>query len=380
MHYEFDFKEYKASEGRYAIHEYPAMFHYKVVNKLIQDYSSPDNTIYDPFCGSGVAIVEGLKLGRYPIGTDINPIALLITDVRSSNINVDNADQYWFKEYVINDLGKLRQFIKTIKDDKLFKFFLVVLSQTVRQVSNNKKGEFKRYRLNEEKLKHFHPNSLNTFLNNAYKYLTIIKQEPLPSNHYSLFLHDIRKEISISNVDLVITSPPYGDSKTTVAYGQFSIFSVEWLRGLNPYGDTNVKLDTLCLGGQRTKERILLPSHTLHAILNQINTVDHKRSLEVYSFFYDYYLSIKNISQTLNNNATVCFIVGNRTVRGVNIRMDLITAEFFESCGLRLENIFVRNIFNKRMPYKNSPSNKVGQTSNTMQHEYIVIMKKSLQR
>ncbi|MFZ2322847.1 MAG: hypothetical protein WAV89_04020, partial [Ignavibacteriaceae bacterium] len=29
--------------------------------------------------------------------------------------------------------------------------------------------------------------------------------------------------------DVVLTSPPYGDSKTTVAYGQFSILSNEWL-------------------------------------------------------------------------------------------------------------------------------------------------------
>lgn len=29
--------------------------------------------------------------------------------------------------------------------------------------------------------------------------------------------------------DLMITSPPYGDSRTTVAYGQFSRLSLQWL-------------------------------------------------------------------------------------------------------------------------------------------------------
>ena len=396
---QFDFKEYKASEGRHSIHDYPAMLHYKLVNNLIRNYSSKDGLVYDPFCGSGVSIVESLKLERQVIGTDINPLALLIADVRASNLDVNLAYKhleklerqwktltpdipsvknidYWFKDYVINGLGKVRQFIKSIGDKNILKFFLVAFSQTVRDVSNNRKGEFKRYRLDEKRLKDFNPDVFKTFMYNAYKYLDVIEKDVLPSQDYSLFLHDVRKEIPIGNVDLVITSPPYGDSKTTVAYGQFSSFSFDWLKGLNPHGDSDLKLDSFCLGGKKAKEQKALPSDTLYKVLNKIEEVDSKRALEVYSFFYDYYLSIKKIVKTLNNNATVCFIVGNRTVKSIQIEMDFITAEFFESFGLTLESIFVREISNKRMPSKNSPTNKVGKTSNTMLNEYIVVMKK----
>jgi len=396
---QFDFKEYKASEGRHSIHDYPAMLHYKLVNNLIRNYSSKDGVVYDPFCGSGVSVVESLKLERQAIGTDINPLALLIADVRASNLDVNLACKhleklerqwkaltpdipsvknidYWFKDYVINGLGKVRQFIKSIGDKNILKFFLVAFSQTVRDVSNNRKGEFKRYRLDEKRLKDFNPNVFKTFISNAYKYLDVIKCDNLPYQGYSLFLHDVRKEIPISNVDLVITSPPYGDSKTTVAYGQFSSFSFDWLKGLNPYGDSDLKLDSFCLGGKKAKEQKALPSDTLYKVLNKIEEVDSKRALEVYSFFYDYYLSIKQIVKTLNSSATVCFIVGNRTVKSIQIEMDFITAEFFESFGLTLESIFVREISNKRMPSKNSPSNKAGKTSNTMLNEYIVIMRK----
>ena len=238
------------------------------------------------------------------------------------------------------------------------------------------KGEFKRYRLDERRLKDFNPNVFKTFIGNAYKYLDVIESEKIPYKDFSLFLYDVRKEIPISNVDLVITSPPYGDSKTTVAYGQFSSFSFDWLKGLNPYGDSDLKLDSLCLGGKKIKEQVPLPSTSLYRTLYEIEKVDGKRALEVYSFFYDYFLSIKQIVRTLNDNANVCFVVGNRTVKGVQIEMDFITAEFFESFGLTLENIFVREISNKRMPSKNSPSNKAGKTFNTMLYEYIVIMKK----
>ena len=395
---EFDFKEYKASEGRHSLHEYPAMLHYLLVSYLIKNYSEEDSIIYDPFCGSGVSIVESLKLNRKVFGTDINPLALLIADVRASNFDTDtimdvldrlNTDwnnltsdipevkniNYWFKNYVIKDLGKIRTFLKTVKDEDVFKFLLVVFSQTVRNVSNNRKGEFKRYRLSKEKLNQFNPDVRNTFFSLAERYLKVIETDIMPSTDFKLFLQDVRLPIAIKNVDLIITSPPYGDSKTTVAYGQFSSFSFDWLRGLNPYGDSGLSLDSLCLGGKKIREQKELPSEYLYDALKTIEKIDKKRALEVYSFFYDYYLAIMQIVKTLNDDANVCFIVGNRTVKGVQIEMDLITAEFFESFGLTLENIFVREISNKRMPLKNSPSNMVGKTSNTMLNEYIVILR-----
>lgn len=56
--------------------------------------------------------------------------------------------------------------------------------------------------------------------------------------------------------------------------------------------------------------------------------------------------------------------------------MDQITACFFEQLGLKFENIFVRDILNKVMPSKNSPTNIVGATKQTMTNEFIVIFTK----
>lgn len=42
------------------------------------------------------------------------------------------------------------------------------------------------------------------------------------------------------SIDLVITLPPYGDSKTTVAYGEFSKLSLQWIF---PIGYINVSME-----------------------------------------------------------------------------------------------------------------------------------------
>lgn len=392
----YDYKGHSASAARHAIHNYPAMLHYLMVRDLIVKCTDTGSLVYDPFCGSGVSIVESLYKGRQVYGTDINPLGLLIADVRSSDYdekdlirifsqlkgefknlnpdipNIKNID-FWFKDYIIKDLGKIRSFTALINDIKIKEFFLCIFSDTARKVSNNKNNEFKRYRLRD--ITDHNPNVLETFENTFGKYLKAVIANPINNSNYKLFLHDVRKPLPFDEkVDFVITSPPYGDSKTTVAYGQFSSFSLEWIKGLNPFGDADLSLDRLCLGGDKTKEEYELPSKLLYETLNKIENLT--RAKEVYRFFYDLFLSCTRISDKLNKKAKVCFVVGNRKVSGIDIPMDIITANFFESLGLSLKEILVREISNKRMPSMNSPTNISGVTSSTMKNEFIVILEK----
>jgi DNA modification methylase len=392
----YDYKGYSASAARHSIHNYPAMLHYLMVKDLITKYTNRNSLVYDPFCGSGVSIVEALYQGRKVYGTDINPLGLLIADVRSSDydekdlmktfkrmekafpkINPDiplikNID-FWFKDYIIKDLGKIRNFITSIDDIKIKEFFLCVFSDTVRKVSNNRNNEFKRFRLRD--ITEHNPNVLETFENIFGKYLKAVISNPINNSNYKLFLHDVRKPLPFNKkVDFVITSPPYGDSKTTVAYGQFSSFSLEWIKGLNPFGDADLTLDRLCLGGDKIKEECELPSKVLYETLKKIENPD--RAKDVYRFFYDLFLSCRQIFDKLNKQAKVCFVVGNRKVSGIDIPMDIVTADFFESLGLSLREILVREISNKRMPSINSPTNVSGVTSSTMKNEFIVILEK----
>lgn len=179
------------------------------------------------------------------------------------------------------------------------------------------------------------------------------------------------------NYNLVITSPPYGDSRTTVAYGEYSSFGNEWIDDLNPYGKLEYRIDKESLGkiGELNKE--LEKCQTLTEVIKRIKNKDEKRANEVLYFFNGYYNAIKNVVGNLEKGGRTCFVVGNRTVKGQQIPMDQITASFLESLGLRFENIFVRDILNKVMPSKNSPTNKVGIKKQTMMNEYIVVFHKN---
>lgn len=64
----------------YLMHKYWARKPHNVVARYIEYYTEPGDVVLDPFMGSGVTLIEAVKLRRYPIGNDLNPLACFITN------------------------------------------------------------------------------------------------------------------------------------------------------------------------------------------------------------------------------------------------------------------------------------------------------------
>jgi len=185
-------------------------------------------------------------------------------------------------------------------------------------------------------------------------------------------VNEIPKDIlPPESVDIVVTSPPYGDSRTTVAYGQFSRLSSQWL----DIEEAN-EIDKKSMGGNILKKFLKFQFAPLDEILERIAEKDKRRVYDVISFYKDYQKSIENVSKVVKKGGIVAYVVGNRKVKGVEIPNDEITRYFFEKNGFRHLKTIIREIPNKRMPKRNSPSNIPGATDSTMNYEYIVILEK----
>jgi DNA modification methylase len=182
--------------------------------------------------------------------------------------------------------------------------------------------------------------------------------------------------IKENSIDCIITSPPYGDSRTTVAYGQFSRLSAQWLDIFeNP--DKASTIDNELLGGRPSTGLIhSLNSEYLNYALEKIRKKDEKRAKDVLSFYLGLNDCLKQACKILKPQKYFCLVIGNRLVKQVRIPTDFIIAELAEKIGFSCEDIFVRNIPGKRMPIKNSPTNIVGALEETMTKESIVILRK----
>ena len=129
------------------------------------------------------------------------------------------------------------------------------------------------------------------------------------------------------------------------------------------------------MGGKKT-EPITFGCDELDNKIKQVDEINHKRSLEVYSFYADLRSSINNVSKVIKRGGYACYVVANRKVAGILLPTDKSIVCFFEDNGFKHYETFTRGIPNKRMPSKNSPSNKVGELEDTMTKEYIITMRK----
>lgn len=93
------------------IHPFPAKYPLKLASDYISRYCPSGGVVYDPFVGSGTTLLSSSMCGNVSIGSDINPIAVLIsnfkiTDYSSNCLDEldDFADIFCHEEIECNDL------------------------------------------------------------------------------------------------------------------------------------------------------------------------------------------------------------------------------------------------------------------------------------
>lgn len=404
----WNFEDGSMKELVHGLHPYPAMMMPRIARSIFEEFSiSKNSSFLDPYVGSGTTLVEAQNYGiRELVGIDLNPLAISISKAKLSVYDcktlkklidsfenylsktpknvMDDPDFYipdfpimdhWFKKQTVNDLAIIRKFVFSVTDEPYSNFFKVCFSETVRDVSMTRNGEFKLYRIKKSKIEEYNPDAILKFkevINRNYEYIKNYAQHRHNSS-IALLSESTENALQSSNYknyfDVVITSPPYGDSHTTVAYGQFSRLSNEWL-GIEDAG----KIDRKLLGGSKQNNYKPFGICELDNAIKQIIEADAKingdRYKSVVSFYEDYKKSIDAVAESVKHGGLVVYVLGNRRVRNVELPLDVITCKMFKKHGFVHEVTYVRDIINKRMPTKASPDVQ------TMTNEFIVIMRR----
>jgi len=362
--------------------------------------------------GSGGVLVEAMLNGNESIGVDLNPLAVLIARVKTTpidpNILVKWSDKllhrlpeqlrkkeveipkirnlrFWFKPKAVKELAAIKSSIEDLNaPQEVSDFLRVCMSLAVRKASNVRNGEYKLYRKQGEELETFRPDavgafreSLRTNIRKMQAFYEAMKKFDRPPKTHPLN-GDSKQLLSIDPnvlregaVSLVVTSPPYGDAHTTVAYGQFSRYSALWL-GFPE--DVVLAVDDLGLGGTVMANEAHLGSKTLEHVLEQVRDRDNFRGKELYAFFSDLDKCLAQITEVLKKGKShLCFVTGNRTVKRVMIPTDQILVELAAKHGFLHVDTKYREIPTKTIPWVNAPENISGMTSPTMSKESIII-------
>ncbi|CQH61664.1 homolog to modification methylase [Halobacterium hubeiense] len=407
----------------HGLHNYPARMVPQIPDRLLSYYLDEGvleegDVVYDPFSGSGTTAVEARRHDLNAEANDINPLAVLLTRAKSIPLDPEEVEaaqttlldglksrladvesQYeagepidveepavrdgWFPEPQLTQLAVIRDRIDDLEreyDQALARFFRVALSHTTRKVSYQRNGEYKRYRLSEEDREDHDPDVYPIFEQKVRENVSMMKdysRETSRDQQTQVHYADSREaaDVEDDSVDIVITSPPYGDHGTTVAYGQFSQDPaiVSWGREY----DEMREVDKTGLGGSN---RVLEPleeieewSEALSATLETLREKDG-RSDDAMEFFRDYYAVMEQVKRVLKPGQPVAWVVANRTMSRVNIPTHLITQQLCEHLGFELTHMLPREIPNKTLPWENAPENQPGVKGDLMANENIVVM------
>lgn len=419
-------KDRDRSDSAHSIFQYPAMMVPLVQRRLLGAVleARPDTkSIYDPFVGSGTSLVSGMHFGLNVFGNDINPLAVLISRVRTARTiefsigaiaeqvaaeaKVDRREtietsmanrEKWFQQEVGVELSRLRRAVRRCDNLWVRRFLWVTLAETVRLTSNDRTSTYKLHARPAEEIAKRALSPIAVFRElareNALSF-SEFRRRLGEANHIKSFKYVGETEVRVGDTrqasgywgdaapfDLLMTSPPYGDNLTTVTYGQHSYLPLHWIdfSDIDPAADigtlrTTQEIDRRSLGGASGKPaweevKLLEASPKLRRFADRLPPKPDDGRSRLVRFYRDFGASLDSIVNIMRPNSYMIWTVGNRNIAGQQVPSDLVLGELLEGLNCKVVTTLSRRIHHKRMPDRNS-------RSATMREEHILLIRKA---
>lgn len=380
----------------------------------------------DPFCGSGTVLLESLLMGRNAIGVDSNPLAQLISKVKTLPIDADRLKKsinrlkeripnepsidppdvvnlnYWFYPHVIKKLLRLWEAIQITRNDDIKSFFLVCFSSCVRKVSladprlsvpvRLRYGQYpKGHWLREKTDRHLSSlrqvdvlEQFDAILENNYSRMISFKGL-LPSGVKARVIgsdaRELKSDIHLNgnkrvkvkddSVDLVITSPPYvGAQKyirsSSLSLGWLGLCNVCELRGLEEasLGREHHRKDSY-------KKQRPTGVKSADRLIKELCSINPLRGHIATTYLLEMREALREISRVLKPGGYMVLVAANNQVCGREFEtqkyLSLIAAEMGFTLALRLiDDIRSRGLMTKR-----------NRTASLITREWVMVFQKS---
>ena len=361
-------------------HRYPAKFIPQLAYNLIRQYTEKGDVVADVFAGCGTTLVEAKIHGRLSVGVDINPVATLITKVKTKPILPSTLDKefdslqneisrnefangfdfneridFWFKEKEKYKLAFLLENIKNIENRDAQNFFYCAFSNILKNCSIWMQKSIKPTRdfnkIPQDPYSEFNKQVKRMIRGNAeyYKILKDSDQRPLASK---IFCRDaLDTKIKDGLVDCIVTSPPY---MTSYEYADIHQLTAFWLEKTTNLKDFRKKF----IGSSYKKEKNLTLTRGLaREIYEDLKVQDENKAESIATYFSDMQKTFDEMNRILKRRGRTCIVIGNTKLKGV----DILNAQVFIQ-QLQKSNFKIAAISKREIPSKNLPSTRNKET------------------
>lgn len=378
----------EVTDYTHGMHTYPAKFVPQIPRWAFRLAElDQGDTVYDPFVGCGTTMVEARLCGLNSYGTDISPLARMMTEVKSnplfpedparlksctrkllSNIRNDTTEEeltdeneyfnppinwdFWFPEQAITDLVKIKRHILNFdppvevseQDLRLLeKFYLINLSSIVDTVSYQDENQIK-VRKDDDKFEDGFPETVDLFEKTVEKNQRGAVGFAKKCGRDGLFAkvvgEDARTQaLEENSVDLVVTSPPYINAiDYTMAHRRSLIFldffdqeSYKEHRreyvGMTERAVTKDYYDELRLTGYDPIDE------QIKKIFEKGERKDKIRAFILYQYFTGMEDAFESLSRVLKEDAYCVIVVGDNEIRNEYIPTAKYLRSIAESVG-----------------------------------------------
>lgn len=367
------------------------------IRSIIDEYKTINNTLpklcVEPFCGSGTTPLELQKLNIVCKSFEVSPFMYNLSKVKmTTSYTVNTFNKYYqivesylndpiynisdlvhlnaskrivekdglkkwnFDKDTMDGILDIKYIISTFNNSKYQQLFTIALASILLEVSNvYRNGKCLSYK-NNWKDKHFNRKDVhikflyklkNVFLPDIIKINKYKKKHKLLSNAKNCYLGDVRKKlnkkIEDNTVDLVITSPPYLNSRDYTDTYMIELRVLDYLKN-----DEDVR--TLRKKTIRSHVQVKwqhcksLNISSLSTCIKQLK--DSKENLwntslidMIQGYFDDMNIIFKTLYKKLSSNGLIFFNVANSAYNNIEIPTDQIICEIAELNGFIVKEI-----------------------------------------
>ena len=402
---EGDLDFHGVSEGLplHRIHPFPAKFPPALPRLFIEHLTQPGEPVLDPMMGSGTTLLEAARLGRFPLGADIDPLALRLVQakwvyphpesfheaaVRTLALarqitpetlaalweDMDAPTQafieYWFLPQTQQELLALRWAIDQESDPVLrlwlwlaFSGIIVAKGGTValaRDLSHTRPHRVKKQ-----------PKSALVAFRERVKRLQrlLAALPPASATAWGLWEGDAQHlPLAANRVALIITSPPYASN--AIDYMRAHKFTLVW------WGYSVRRLGALrreYIGGEALQGVPLepLPEPAQKAV-QKIAEVDLRKSKVLHRYFSEMRRVLAEMARVLHPGGVAVLVVGDSTMRGLSTQTPQALAAIGEQVGLDWVGTGVRHLDRDRRMMPARKGRKDSPIEQRMHEEYVL--------
>ena len=359
---------------------YPAKMVPKLAHQILDQYFEGATTVYDPFCGSAEVLLSATSRGLNVVGTDINPYAVLLAQVRVERFEYDSATvlldhvinsalqkpelleikwktkRTWFTPAVLEKLERMRYWAKYfgLSKNRDGRAALLAITQSIRLCSRADDRSPKPFisKLAKERKGglHIDPFALSRDLLFAIQScISTTTPTSFEIQHADVVNDNIAWDIGCP-IDAVITSPPYVNAQD---YFRNSKLELYWLEGLLPF--TCSQLSERFIGTERGNLLASVSSGQIKEFRSRFEVlleIQHK-SLKGEQILLRYLADMNEVffkvRKLMADDGRLAVVCGDNVIAGVHVKTSVLLNEIIENAGFRKIHSFHDPIRNRSL-------------------------------